>query len=301
MGCYKIGRLATDSQGKFLTNNVTEDPHIHDRKWAGELGLVSFAGYKLRDSNGETRGVLALFAKHAISPEEDALLYGLGTSIAQVLQTSVVEDAIKKSLNEKEVLLREIHHRVKNNMQIISSLLRLQSRNIKDKKYLEMMRDSQNRLKTMSLIHEKLYKAEDLAHIDFGEYTRDLTQSIAQFFQEAGGHAAVEIEASGLRLGINKAIPLGLIVNELTSNSLKYAFQEKGTGKITIILRKIKEDSLELIFRDNGIGIGEIDFRNTETLGLQLVTALSEHQLDGNIELDRTQGTEFRISFKEID
>ncbi|MEN8263737.1 MAG: histidine kinase dimerization/phosphoacceptor domain -containing protein [Nitrospirota bacterium] len=211
------------------------------------------------------------------------------------------EEGIRNSLREKEVLLREIHHRTKNNMQIISSLLRLQSAQLTDKKSAAILQDSQNRIQSMSLIHEQLYESKDLTRVDFGHYIGDLTQGLIRLCGTRTGNIRVEQDIKDIYLGIDTAIPCGLIINELVTNSLKYAFPEGREGTIRINLNRTDEDEIELILSDNGIGIpDDLDIKHTKTLGLQLVTTLSEHQLQGRIELDRTKGTEFRITFREL-
>lgn len=224
------------------------------------------------------------------------------------------------SLKEKEMLLREIHHRVKNNMQIISSLLRLQSKNIKDEQYITMLKESQYRIKAISLIHEKLYQSEDLANIKFKDYIYSLARDLFRSYKINTRKIALKLNIDTLTLGIDIAIPCGLIVNELISNSLKYAFplDESGErtldtsrdradgkeGEINIFMQKIADNGpemVELIVSDNGVGIPEeIDFRNSKSLGLRLITNLVEHQLHGKIELNRSNGTEFNIRFKEV-
>ena len=209
------------------------------------------------------------------------------------------EEKIKKSLNEKEVLLREIHHRVKNNMQIISSLLRLQSQTIKDKTYSQLFEDSQNRITSMALVHEKLYQSRDLAKIEFNAYIRDMVTGLFQSYGISNDRIKLIFDVGDVSLGINSAIPCGLIINELVTNSLKYAFPDGRKGEIKIKVHEI-DNEIEVVISDNGIGIPEnIDFRNTGTLGLKLVSILAERQLRGNVNLDRKTGTEFRIRFKE--
>jgi PAS domain S-box-containing protein len=211
------------------------------------------------------------------------------------------EQEMLASLREKELLLREIHHRVKNNMQIISSLLSLQSILVKDKKDVEMLKDSQNRIRSMSLIHEKLYKSKNLAHINMNDYIRDLTSQIIQFYRNVSAKIALKLEAEDIWLGIDTAIPCGLIINEMVSNSLKHAFPENRKGEIRITFQKTDNDEIIMRVKDNGVGLpGDLDFRNTRTLGLQLVSTLAESQLQGKIELNRDEGTEFIIGFKEI-
>ena len=214
-------------------------------------------------------------------------------------ETISANEKIKKSLEEKEVLLREIHHRVKNNMQIISSLLRLQSQYIKNKEDAEMFVDSQNRIESMSLIHEKLYRSSDLTKIDFKEYIEDMLSGLFQSYGVNSGNIALNIKVDNISLAIDSAIPCGLIINELVTNSLKYAFPEGRNGVITISLRSIDGTMIELAVGDNGVGIPkDLDIRTTESLGLHLVTILAENQLHGKIALNRDKGTEFQIKFR---
>jgi PAS domain S-box-containing protein len=228
--------------------------------------------------------------------EKPYAICGIATDITG---RKIAEENIEKSLKEKEILLREIHHRVKNNMQIISSLLGLASETIKDKKYVDMFRESQNRINSMSLIHEKLYRSRDLAKIDLKEYVKDLANAIFQSRGVIPGTIVFKLNIGNVQLGIDQSIPLGLIINELITNSLKYAFLGDRKGEINVSLHPIDENTFELIVGDNGVGIPcDVDFRKTESLGLRLVTILVENQLKGKIDLDRSKGTEFNITFK---
>ncbi|KYK31667.1 MAG: PAS domain S-box protein [Theionarchaea archaeon] len=198
--------------------------------------------------------------------------------------------------HKKELLLKEIHHRVKNNMQIISSLLSLQSQYIRNEMYREMLKESQNRIKSMALIHEKLYQSRDLENIDSKEYIMDMVNKLVRSY--GATYIAVTVEVEDVSLGVDIAVPCGLIINELASNCLKHAFPD-GKGEITVVLRSV-DGTIELTVADNGVGIPEdIDFRNAETFGLRLVTMLVEDQLCGTIRLARRKGTEFYITFKE--
>ncbi len=221
--------------------------------------------------------------------------------IRDITERKKAEEQIKASLKEKEVLLQEIHHRVKNNMQVISSLLRLQAGETRDKREEELLRDSRNRIKSMALIHEKLYQSKDLSHINFNDYVGVMVKSLYRSYGVDTGKIALKIESGDISIGIDTAIPCGLIVNELVSNALKYAFPEGKKGEVNIALRKSSGDALELIVSDNGAGIPEgVDFRNTGSLGLRLVVTLAENQLQGKIKYNRAKGTEFKIRFKEI-
>lgn len=209
------------------------------------------------------------------------------------------EEQIRASLREKEVLLKEIHHRVKNNMQVIISLLNLQSKHVKDKHDLEILKDSQNRIKSMALIHDKLYQSKDLASIDFAEYIENLASHVFNTYSVSSSAIKLVADIKDVPLDINTAIPCGLIINELISNSLKYAFPDGQEGEIRIKLYASKDDTFTLIVSDKGIGLPEdLDFRNIKSLGLQVVVALVE-QLKATIERDRSEGTAFKIVFKK--
>jgi two-component sensor histidine kinase/HAMP domain-containing protein len=213
---------------------------------------------------------------------------------------------IEESLKEKEILLKEIHHRVKNNMQVISSLIELQTGCFDDKYSPEMFNASKNRIKAMSLIHEKLYKSKDIARIYFADYVEDLANGLFTVYSINPGRIALDIDVEDITFDVDTAIPCGLIINELISNSLKYAFPEGREGKIKLTIKKIQaevngDNEYELIVGDNGVGIPEsLNFRETKSLGLQLVTTLAGHQLRGKVELNRADGTEFHICFKEL-
>ena len=211
------------------------------------------------------------------------------------------EEQINASLKEKEVLLKEIHHRVKNNMQIMASLLRLQSEGIKDKHLLDLFNESHNRIKSMALIHEDLYSGKDLARIDFDQYTRKLTGRLIKSLGVDPNRIITNVNIDNVFLGVDTAIPCGLIINELFTNSLKYAFPlDKLKDKKGGIRIDCHSNSTEhtLVFSDNGVGLPEdIDFHKTDTLGLELVRTLV-NQLKGTIELNRNNGTEFKITFR---
>jgi len=215
------------------------------------------------------------------------------------LARKCAEEQLKASLQEKEVLLKEIHHRVKNNLQIISSLLNLQSEYIQDKQYLELFKISQNRIKSMALIHEKLYQSKDLARIEFAEYIQDLVNSLFGSYKVNSDTITLKIDVEQVFLGLDAAIPCGLILNELVLNSLKHAFPTGNSGEINIQFYLNNENKFNLIISDNGIGFPQdFDFINAESLGLQLVNALT-NQLEGTIELNGRVGVEFKITFTE--
>ena len=167
-----------------------------------------------------------------------------------ITERKQAEEQIKSSLKEKEVLLQEIHHRVKNNMQVITSLLSLQSDTIKDEQYADMFRESQERIRSMALIHETLYQSEDFANIDFDGYLRTLINSLFISYGASPDKISLKIETNDLSLELDYAIPCGLIINELVSNSLKYAFPDERKGEIKIVLQEISENEMELTVSD---------------------------------------------------
>ncbi len=227
-------------------------------------------------------------------------LIGLGLDVTE---SKKAEDRIMESLREKEILLKEIHHRVKNNMQVISSLLNIQSGKLKGKPEAEVFNECRNRITAMALVHEKLYRTASLGNIDFNDYITSLANSLFAFYGKSTRNISVKVHANGVFLGIDTAIPCGLIINELLSNSLKYAFPDDRRGTIAISLKDTSAGNqwgYELLVSDDGIGLPEgMDIRKTNSLGLQLVTNLTEHQLQGTVELLKNGSTEYRINFKE--
>ncbi len=205
----------------------------------------------------------------------------------------------RASVREREILLQEIHHLVKNNMQIISSLLRLQSKYIKEKKYRVLFEESQNMIRSMSLIHEKLYNSRDISRIDFKDYINDLVNNLFRSYDVNGSTIRSRIDIEDISPGMDLAIPCGLIINKLVTNSLKYAFPDGRKGEINIAFRQNNSNIYELFVGDNGVGISNnLDINNTDSLGLRLVTMLVNDQLEGEIDLKRDNGTNFSIKFK---
>jgi len=216
----------------------------------------------------------------------------------EISQRIDAEQRLRTLLDEKMILLKEVHHRVKNNLQIINSLLNLQSRYISDEKTLAAIRESQNRIRAMSMVHEKLYQTEDISDIDLGEYIRFLAESLFQFYGAKMQKITLTTDIPDIHADINIAIPFGLIMNELISNSLKYAFPEGNKGEVVINIRR-EDHTLKVVYKDNGIGIpADLDWRNTRSLGLRLVRSLVE-QLNGKIELDKSAGTVFSMVLQE--
>ena len=216
--------------------------------------------------------------------------------IRDVTERQRNEKKLQNSLNEKEMLLKEIHHRVKNNLMIISSLLNLQSRYIKDEESKNIFKESQNRARSMALIHERLYQSTDLKRIDFGDYIRTLSYDLYDTYVMDKTLISLNVDVGDIMLDIDISIPLGLIINELVTNCLKHAFLLDESGKINIKFQTL-DNKYQLEVKDDGIGFPQdIDYKNTDSLGLRLVTSLTE-QIDGEIELNNISGTSFKITF----
>lgn len=208
-----------------------------------------------------------------------------------------IEEQIKASLKEKETLLHEIHHRVKNNMQVINSLLKLQINKNEDERVIEILKDSQNRVYAMAAVHETLHGSERLSEIELKSYLEKVTTSIFNTYSINTGKAKLNLNVKKSLISINQAYPLGLVVNELITNSMKYAFPDDRTGEISVKLDKL-DNELELIIEDNGIGLPDgFEWTKPNTLGLRLVKDLVEKQLRGSINLEQTNGTKFVIKF----
>jgi len=242
----------------------------------------------------------AFLAEHIETISE--VTYSLAVAIHQARlhqELRIQAEKLELSLQEKEVLLKEVHHRVKNNLQIISSLLNLQSAFIKDEQILEIFRDSQDRVRSMALIHEKLYLSNNLAEINFAEYLSSLINTIFRTMGMQRRGINVQIQAENLLLKIDAAVPCGLIVNELVSNTLKHAFPNGNAGVVQIQLKATVGGDIMLSVADNGVGLPlGLNFKEAESLGLQLVNSLVQ-QLGGVIDLDQNSGTKFTITFAD--
>ncbi len=222
---------------------------------------------------------------------------GVTAFAMDITERMQAEEQIKSALKEKETLLHEIHHRVKNNMQVINSLLKLQVKNVEDQYVKDILKDSQSRVYAMSAVHETLHGSEKLSEIDLKAYLSKITNSIFQTY--ATNHRKVKLNSNieNLPISINQAYPLGLLINELISNSLKYAFPDEREGEISVSMRELDKE-LELAVADNGVGLADgLDWKNSNTLGLKLVRTLVENQLDGSIDMESDNGTKFTIKF----
>lgn len=243
---------------------------------------------------------------------EDEDVQALSTAaeiLSNYLARKEAEEKLLSSFREKELLLREIHHRVNNNLHIISGLLSLQSEYLDDPKSVHVFQGCRNRIEMMAFIHEKLYKSENLGRIDFNDFIKHLAYYLSGTYIRSRKNIGLKVEAEGVFFGIDTAIPCGLVINELVSNSLRHAFPGNREGEVKITLYRISDfgmrngeepDFFELVVGDNGIGMAkDLDIGKPRSFGLRLAVNLAEKQLHGSVELNRENGTEFRIRFRE--
>jgi two-component sensor histidine kinase len=218
----------------------------------------------------------------------------------EILERHRIEKALTQSLREKDMLLREIHHRVKNNMQIVTSLLKLQSERIKNKNTLAFFTDCRHRVESMAMIHEMLYQTPNFSDVPFGEYVRKLVSSLERSYGMGSRRVRFSLRSEVLHLDINKAIPCGLIINEIISNALKHAFSApfKGDPAITISMRTDRGNRMHLVIRDNGLGLSPTALSGSRgSLGMRLIRILVQDQLDGTVRVDSQKGTAYSITF----
>lgn len=308
---YKLVSF-NSNQVKWLRDNYELKPYVGMPMFSGNM--VSTEAYNVfwkekvdQAFQGETLKFETLFTnKRGILHWREVFLNPIKDENDVVIEVSCIahditdqktaEDNIKQSLKEKEVLLKEVHHRVKNNLQVISSILNLQSSYVKDKKSLDLLLESQNRIKSMAFVHESLYQTKDFSNISFSSYVENICSNLVHSYSDPDNPPELHMDLDLIQLNLDTAIPCGLIINELISNALKYAFKGKKNGKLRISVKQDRE-MIRVIIADNGKGFpSNVDFRNTESLGLQLVVTLVE-QINGKIELETQKGAKFTIEF----
>ncbi|MBD2296782.1 GAF domain-containing protein [Anabaena sphaerica FACHB-251] len=218
----------------------------------------------------------------------------------EIAHRQKAEIKLRSALAEKEVLLKEVHHRVKNNLQIVSSLLQLQAQTLQDAEIIKAIRESQNRIESISLIHKNLYTSPNIGKLDIADYINNLVAGLLISYQIVPGKINLQTNIDSVSLNVDEAIACGLVINELISNALKHAFPNNQKGEISISLHN-SSNNIELTVQDNGIGLPDgLDWRNTNSLGLSLVYDLVTEQLEGNITVERNQGTLFHIEFPQL-
>ncbi|MGB7394145.1 MAG: sensor histidine kinase [Pricia sp.] len=315
----KVGVLNSKNEGYFGTENLyrkfeadltLKDGHGYPEYFTKKISLEKGQEWTLfaRPNNVALDAKMKKFKAEAyktgiiLSAEVLFLLV-----IVQILHTknrniSKLNRAVEHRLNERDILIKEIHHRVKNNLQVVASLLSLQSSFIKDEKMKMLFRYSQYRINSMGIVHEMLYKSNDLNRIDYGAYIKELVQTLIVSMKGNKSKIQLVTDVNEIYLNIDTSIPLGLIINEIITNSLKYGFPDREEGTITVSMSKLSAFSYKLNIGDNGTGIPDhINFRNTKSLGLKLIHKLAL-QLKGNIEKDSSKtGTNYIITFQEIE
>jgi PAS domain S-box-containing protein len=290
---------AEDELANYFTT-ITDLIHPDDRERKTQLiseflnGRVPRFEIEFRMHHKDGQVVYILSRAMLIRDEAGAPVRLVGTQV-DITERKKAEAAIQASLQEKEVLLKEIHHRVKNNLQVISSLLSIQARGVKDEDLQTVFRESQYRVRAMAIVHEKLYHANNLAAIDFGEYLVTVTHELLQTYGKSG--VEMRLEADPVPLEIDIAIPCGLIVNELVTNALKHAFPDGRKGWIVVSLHRCGDHAVELGVSDSGIGIPpHINFGESTSMGMTVVRSLTD-QISGTLALVRTEGTAVSIRF----
>jgi len=306
-GCEILGYSADEVIGcnwfdNFLPQeNIEEVKQVFKQIISGDIEPTEFFENPILRKNGECRTI----AWHnSLLHSESGDIIGVFCSGEDITERKQAEEEIQKNLKEKEVLLKEIHHRVKNNMQVISSLLRLQLDEIRDEDARDRLKRSGSRIKSIALVHEELYRSKNLAEISFSQYIRRLAAHILSIYSNPPGDIELEIELAEIYFSVNTAVPLGLIANELLTNSVIHGFpsgrlfRSKTTvkNKIFVALYPEKSGNSVMMIKDNGVGMPPgLDYRKAETLGLQIVRDLVK-QIDGSIKLDKRNGTSWRIT-----
>ncbi|NVO03382.1 MAG: PAS domain S-box protein [Bacteroidetes bacterium] len=248
-------------------------------------------------SKNKKNKIILIFARNLYDEKNEIIG---STNIAfDITKRREKEKELEAQIKEKEVLLKEVHHRVKNNLQVIVSMLNLQSHSVSEEKTQILIHEMQNRVRSMALIHDNIYKSKSYTDINFADYIERLTFDLFQNYNIDSKKVKLKITCEELTFDISKAISLGLILNEIISNSLKFAFPNGKKGEVKISLSKKENGQIELIASDNGIGIkGNVDFDNVESLGLLLIGTLSQ-QIDAEMNFDQSKGTKYSFSFSQ--
>lgn len=299
---YMAGMLGYSVQEMLGTDALSYSDDVARQTWIGKRRQAlrgerteAEIGYYRKDGS-------FLSAWVVVAPifTERGRLSGVVAAVTDITERKKAEERIAASLREKEILLREIHHRVKNNLQIVSSLLDLQSESLKDPGDQEAFRDSQARVRSMALVHETLYQSDDLTYIDVSSYVNSLAHYLCGAYSNQLGPINLHLDIAHIPLNLDTAVPCGLVINELVTNALKHAFPKGQGGEIFIIFQKAGEEAYRLEVRDNGVGLPvDVDLQNPPTLGLRLVTLLAR-QLRGVLETFVEGGTTFRITFAGV-
>jgi PAS domain S-box-containing protein len=293
LGWTEAEILGQPASRLFTPENVVDGVPLQELAKAAADGRAEDDRWHIRKDGSRfwASGILT-----AVRNEGGALI-GFGKILRDLTVQKQLEEQLRASLQEKEVLLKEIYHRVKNNLQVISSLLSLQAEMLQDREVLLAFQDCQARIQSMALVHEVLYQSSNLAQVNFGDYARRLAADLLRAQSVAPERIRLIVETDEVWLSAEKAVPCGLILNELLTNCVKHAFPAGRAGDIRIVLRADAEAQVTISVSDTGVGFPEgLDFRNAASLGMQLACLLTE-QLGGTIDLERAEGTAFTIRF----
>jgi PAS domain S-box-containing protein len=300
-----VGRMLGYTDNYALQETVFERTHPEDQATVieefqhllhspGELGSPLI--FRFRHIDGSWRTLEAV-GKNLL---DDPRVQGVVVNYRDVTEREQAQAKLRESLSEKEVLLKELHHRVKNNLQVVSSLISLQSQHVTDPRARQMLQETQNRVMSMAILHRGLYGSKNISRIDCADYVSNVVAQVFSSYGDASTGIKVKTDVAQISVGIDVAIPCGLIVSELVSNCLMHAFPKGGPGEVLVDLHTTSHNKLTLNVSDNGAGFPtDVDFRNTESLGLQLVNALTG-QLGGTVDLVRNGGTTFSITFPKV-
>lgn len=295
VGHLRIGRVAVERR-PWLTNALPSEPSVTDPEWARREGLTAFAGCPILLED-QALGVLEVFAREPLTGFALQALEGVADHLALGTQRKRAEATLRASLQEKEILLKELHHRVKNNLQIMSSLLSLEAARHQHSAVVQSLRDAQARLRSMALLHEMLYKSSTLLAPEFGQHVETLCAHLFRCFGPVSPRIRVECRVGNLQPGIERLVPCGLIVHELVSNGLKHAFPDGRSGRILVESRPAPGGGMTLEIDDDGVGLPPgLVIPSPQSLGLQLVFRLAD-QVGATVEVERHQGTRFRVTF----
>lgn len=279
----------------FLTNRPQEHSSAGGYP-SGHIEIERFLTVPLMLDGNPAGQIAVANAPRDYTGRDIEALCRLARFYALALQRKESQQRTDAALREKEVLLREIHHRVKNNLQVISSLLNLQAGFIKDERVLELLMDSQNRVRSMALVHEQLHRSKDLSKIHFGDYVRNLAASLFSAYGVRSSNVGLHLDVDEVYLGIDMAIPCGLIIHELASNSLRHGFPKGRRGEVRITVRADAAAPREIVVEDNGVGLkAGTDIQNTKSLGLRLVHILAE-QMEARVSHEEGTATRFRVT-----
>ncbi len=289
---YLPGELLGHNIKKLTPPVSMEEPESHIASSGNRSSAL--AEGRLLKNDGQ---VIDVEVARSAKCSDEGTIIGFTSVIADISKRKTAEKRIEKALLEKEVLLREIHHRVKNNLQIIRSLLYLQAKSVQGKRDRAKFKEAQERVQTMALLHEQLYQSEDVARVHFSEYINQIVKELIKSYNVDENKVEISSNIEEIALGVDLAIPCGLIINELLSNIFKHAFPEERKGKVVISCRA-KSEGFELRISDDGVGLPHgFDIKNSETLGLRLVSLLAE-QIEGEVTLEESKGTSYQVFFR---